>query len=158
MNGLGRQVVHPTVFVLKTPTRLAGCQPHARWPRHSSIKRLPRSPHLTRPPLSQGALRNVARGSTVLWWAARAESHRSAGPVDESTQLLEILRTGQAELAVFGDGVCTLDLCSGAMLGFHEEAEPERALAAAYADGVGEDAVVAPADSGKAMVIGWSAE
>jgi hypothetical protein len=44
------------------------------------------------------------------------------------------------------------------MLGFHEEAEPVRALAAAYADEVVGDAVVAPLDGGKALVTSWSAE
>jgi poly-gamma-glutamate synthesis protein (capsule biosynthesis protein) len=55
-------------------------------------------------------------------------------------------------------GIYALDLRSGAVLGFREEADSVKALVVADMDGVGGDEIVAALDSGRVLVLGWTAE
>jgi len=106
VNELARRLIHVTVLCFLIPGSLAGCQPGAGEPTPIAYGEPPAvSPVLALAPCL--AVQRDLWQEEVQFFTALQQQHPRcpAGHVDDSVQALEMLRTGQAELAVISDQV-----------------------------------------------------
>jgi outer membrane protein assembly factor BamB len=107
--------------------------------------------------LVDGTVLSIDIDGSLGWQSSVSGSVSDVGLGDVDGDGISDLVVGTGDCLSCG-GVYALDLRSGAVLGFHEEADSVKALVVADMDGVGGDEIVAALDGGRVLVLGWTAE